>query len=386
MAEKNIKPRILLVHQFFWAHFKAKIYSELQKIVDNNPGSAMLGLHVAANEKTRANLGTLDWSLHQYNVELLFNDFYENTNYFARIWAVLKRIHKFKPNVINLPGYYEPAMVTVMFYCLLRGIKVIIASDSNEIDNPNIAWKEAIKRFIVGRAHGFYCYGSLSAAYIKKLGGHNILMANNAVDNDYIRQTHTAALANRDNEKQKLRLKKYNFVFVGRFIPFKNLPAFTEAFCQIKTDDWGLIIVGDGEQKPDIQAVIAKHNAHDAVYFAGGQSWRQVPQYLALADVFVLPSYSEPWGLVANEAMACSMPVILAETCGSAIDLIQEGLNGFQCNPYSIDDMAAKMKYFVENPSKITEFGGKSYQIIQQFSPQNVAQQMYDGCVSVLNP
>ncbi|MDZ7907834.1 MAG: glycosyltransferase, partial [Gemmobacter sp.] len=48
-----------------------------------------------------------------------------------------------------------------------------------------------------------------------------------------------------------------------------------------------------------------------------------------LADVLVLPSKSEPWGLVVNEAMICGLPVVVSDKCGSAIDLVQDGKTGF---------------------------------------------------------
>jgi glycosyltransferase involved in cell wall biosynthesis len=57
---------------------------------------------------------------------------------------------------------------------------------------------------------------------------------------------------------------------------------------------------------------------------------------LALSDVLVLPSYSEPWGLVVNEAMACGMPVIVSEKCGCAPDLVQNGKNGISINPLMV--------------------------------------------------
>ncbi len=100
---------------------------------------------------------------------------------------------------------------------------------------------------------------------------------------------------------------------------------------------------------------------------------------MALGDVFVLPSYSEPWGLVVNEAMAAGMPVIVSEKCGSAPDLVIDGENGFTFNPYEISEMTQKMEHFIQNPAVIPIFGEKSKEIIKKFSPEQVAKEMYQG-------
>ncbi|MCU0326404.1 MAG: hypothetical protein MUF45_14290 [Spirosomaceae bacterium] len=116
--------RILIIHQFLWAHYKAKIYTELQKVVDKHPNAELLVLQTALNEFTRANIGNIDWSIHQYNVKLLFEDFYENTTILQRVKKCIYWIRQFKPDVVNVPGYYEPAMNLVLFYCRIKGIKV----------------------------------------------------------------------------------------------------------------------------------------------------------------------------------------------------------------------------------------------------------------------
>ena len=377
---------MLIIHQFFWAHYKAKIYTELQKVVDKHPEDELLVLQTALNEFTRAKIGSIDYSIHQYNVKVLFEDFYENTTFWQRVKASIYWVNKFKPNVINLPGYYEPAMNVVLFYCRFKGIKVIISADSTEGDNPNVGWREALKRFVVSKAQGFFCYGSKSAEYILKLGMKpgQILVANNSVDNDRVDNVHAEALKTRETVKYSYKLRKYNFIYVGRLIDVKNLDNLLTAYKPLANSDWGLIVLGDGSEEIKLKKYKSDNNL-GGICFIEGQSWYDVPKILALADVFVLPSYSEPWGLVVNEAMACGLPVIVSNKCGSAYDAVQEGINGYTFNPYNIEELTLVFKKFVDSPESIIPFGQQSKEIIKRFSPENVAQEMYDGFKKVVN-
>jgi len=377
--------KMLIIHQFFWAHYKAKIYTELQKVVDKHPEDELLVLQTALNEFTRAKIGSIDYSIHQYNLKVLFEDFYENTTLWQRIKASIYWVNKFKPNVINLPGYYEPAMNIVLFYCRLKGIIVVISADSTEGDNPNIVWREALKRFVVSKAQGFFCYGSKSAEYILKLGmkPEHILVENNSVDNNKISEIHTEALKTREIVKNSYQLRKYNFIYVGRLIDVKNLDNLLAAYKPFALSDWGLIVLGDGSQESKLKKY-KNDNSLEGICFIEGQPWFDVPKILALADVFILPSYSEPWGLVVNEAMACGLPVIVSNKCGSAYDVVKEGINGYTFDPYNIDELTFVFKKFVDNPEKIIPFGQQSKEIIKRFSPENVAQEMYDGFKKVV--
>ncbi len=377
--------KMLVIHQFFWAHYKAKIYTELQKVVDNNPNDELLVLQTALNEFTRAKIGSIDYSIHQYNVKVLFEDFYENTTIWQRTQKSIFWINKFKPDVVNLPGYYEPAMNLVLFYCRFKGIKVVISSDSTENDNPNIWWREAIKSFIVTKAHGFFCYGTKSAEYIYKLGmkPKHVLVANNAVDNKKVEGVYKEAIFDRKSSKAAYNLRKYNFIYTGRLIPFKNLYNLLEAYKHLKDSEWGLIILGDGSEEEKLKKYVVD-NELDGVRFIVGQAWYDVPKILALGDVFILPSYSEPWGLVVNEAMACGMPVVVSNKCGSAIDVVKEDQNGYTFDPHSVAELIQVLNKFVEEPDKINIFGKKSKEIIKRFSPEQVAQEMYDGFKKVV--
>ncbi|MFN3782358.1 MAG: glycosyltransferase family 4 protein [Spirosomataceae bacterium] len=382
MSEKKEKTRILIIHLFVWAHYKAKIYSELYALVQNNPEVDVKVVQLSISEGTRTKMGMIDWSLHQYPMHVLYRDMLENTPFIGRFLKLLRWVLTYKPHVVNVQGYFDPAMNLILLYCKMVGIKVIMASDSTELDNPNVGWRESIKRYLVRKSDGFFCYGTKSADYMVKLGAskEQILVANNAVDNQKIEAIHKKAMLEREKKKEELNMRKFNFIFVGRLIPFKNVVVILEAFRKIHTNskDWGVIILGDGVELDKMKEFCSKH-ALSGVHFISGKSWFEVPKWFALADVFVLPSYSEPWGLVANEAMACSLPVIISERCGCAIDLVKEGENGFVFNPYSVDELAEKMHFFIENTNSLTNMGESSKQIIQNFSPKIVASEMLEG-------
>ena len=376
--------RILIIHQWLWAHYKAKIYSELQTIVNKN-NDKLLVLQTSANELTRAKLGKADERIHQYDYKLLYDEYYENISNFRRFKAMFYWVRKFKPDVVNISGYYEPAMNLILLYCKLNGVKVVISIDSTESDNPNVGWREKIKSLVVNMGNGFFCYGSKSAEYMYKLGisPDKILLKNNAVDNQKVASIYQEAQKSREIKKNISGLRKYNFIYVGRLIKFKNIDNLLAAYKNLNAPDWGLIILGNGSEEEKLKHYVAE-NQLGGVCFVDGKQWFEVPEYMALADIFILPSFSEPWGLVVNEAMACGMPVLVSEKCGSAPDLVRENENGFKFDPFDVVQMTEKMNEFVIKPEIIEPFGLKSKQIIQNFSPEKVAEEMWAGFKKVV--
>lgn len=378
--------KILIIHQWLWAHYKAKIYSELQSLVNSEGKDQLLVLQTSTNELTRAKLGTADLNLHQYTYKLLFDEYYENISNFRRFKGMLFWVRKFKPDVVNISGYYEPAMNLILLYCKIVGIKVIISVDSTESDNPNVGWREWVKKIVVNLGDGFFCYGTKSAEYMYKLGipPKKILVKNNAVDNNKLEEIYQKNLSKREEIKTKLGLKKFNFIYVGRLIKFKNIDNLLAAYKRINASDWGLIILGNGSEEFELKKYVSE-NQLKGVKFINGKQWYEIPEYLSLADVFILPSFSEPWGLVVNEAMACGMPVLVSEKCGSAIDLVKENINGYSFDPFNIEQISEKMNEFVFDPQKVKSFGYASKLTIKQFSPEKVAFEMYNGFKNVYN-
>jgi len=121
--------------------------------------------------------------------------------------------------------------------------------------------------------------------------------------------------------------QRYLLLYVGRLVAFKRVDVLIEALRRLSTkrSDVGLVIVGDGPERERLRRLA---QGMPYVYFAGFQDQSDLPKYYGVADIFVLPSVCEPWGLVVNEAMASGLPVIAAGKVGAARDLIIEGDNG----------------------------------------------------------
>jgi glycosyltransferase involved in cell wall biosynthesis len=86
--------------------------------------------------------------------------------------------------------------------------------------------------------------------------------------------------------------------------------------------------------------------------------------------MLILPTYTDTWGLVVNEAMACGTPVVLSHAAGCAVDLLKEDWNGLLISPQDIDSLAAAMLRLAGDPVLTAQMGRNSAQLISRFSPR----------------
>ena len=331
-------------------------------------------------------MGDAEAFRYDYDYEVLFNASLDQVKLWPRTKALLKKIRRYRPDVLNLTGWYDPAQWVLLFYAKLTGIKVVISNESNVRDHIRMGAKERFKQFLLKQANGFFCFGQSSAAYLEKLGviPSQILTRKAAVvDNDVILEHYQTAIPDRGKRKLKKGWALYNFIFVGRLIAPKNLAMLLDAFAEISAEatDWGLVLLGEGEQKLMLQQ---KAQKIDNVRFESGVPWYEVAEYLALSDVLVLPSESEPWGLVVNEAMICGLPVLVSEPSGCVEDLVRTGQNGFTFDPRQKSDLVAKMRYFVQNAASLSRMGEASKQLIAPFAPEKVAHEMLHGIAGLM--
>ncbi|MBB6004497.1 glycosyltransferase [Arcicella rosea] len=381
--------KVLIVHNQLWAHYKAIIFNELQLISNQEKDFKLLVLQLARIEKSRLKFDDTSLFKHQYNYQLLHDGLLEDLSLKQRVVGILKTIQSYRPDVVNLTGYYDLASLIVLWYCKLKGIKTVLSNESTSGDHTRDFSKELFKSlFIINFFDGFFNFGQLSKEYMLTLGAKasQMLVNRNCVDNQLLEEIYKENYQQRVNKQNLLNLPKHNFIFVGRLIEFKNLFKLIDAFkIAQKNEDWGLIMLGDGDLKTTLKQY-AQDLGIQNIFFFEGVNWQQVPQYLSLSDVLVLPSFSEPWGLVVNEAMACGLPVAVSNKCGCAAELVKESENGFTFNPENVNEIAETLVKFMDKKLDLMKMGEVSKQIIQEYSPINVAKEMFQGYQKLCHP
>jgi len=135
----------------------------------------------------------------------------------------------------------------------------------------------------------------------------------------------------------------------------KGIDLTLRALTQLKAkgvDNWHYIIVGDGYERPKLERLVAEAEIESRVTFHGEVPHTEVARLLGQADLFVLPSYREAFGIAYLEAMACGLAAIGVVGQGAA-EFIRHGENGLLVPPRSIDALAGTIHYALSSPDEV---------------------------------
>lgn len=277
-------------------------------------------------------------------------------------------------DVVHLAGWGHPLLLRIMLLAWWRRIPIFIESDT-QFTYLTSRWKRLIKRlvypFLFRLPFRFLPGGSRQAKFLLYYGvaPEKIRIAQMTVD---VRDISRRIDLLRQSEAQVFGDQRVRFLFVGRLEFYKGLSCLLEAFrlCFEVRQDVELVIVGDGAMRPEVEYAVSMQ---PRIRYLGRLAGEDMIRAYGMADVFVLPSHFEPWGLVVNEAMAAGLPVILSNEVGCADDLVQDGRNGLVVPSGDPVSLAQAMLRLASDTEARREMGRTSRNIISQWTIEDEA-------------
>ena len=302
---------------------------------------------------------------------------------------LLVTLDNLNPNLIGSLSYFDQYMRAATMWARKHKAASMMINESWQGDKRRNIVLETLKSLWCRWAYdGAFVSGIKTSSYYHELGipEDRIWRGCDVVDNDHFASGSKTAQNNSFEIRKILKLPEKYFLGAFRFIPAKNIHRLLLAYKSYLNSggDWDLVIIGGGPEEQDLRQ-LSEEISEVKIHIMGWKNYEELPSYYGLASGFILPSVSEPWGLVVNEAMASGLPVLVSSKCGCLPELCLKGVNGFEFDPYKCDEITNAMLILSSlNSEELKQMGEASHKIIQNYSPDTMALSLSD-CMDSLS-
>ena len=264
---------------------------------------------------------------------------------------------------IFFTGWGSITALLAIAACRLSNTKILLFGDSSFPPPPQFA-RDTFLRTLFRLTDAFLVSGVQNAAYYRHYGAdpRRFFSLPYAIDNE--RFTAGSEFAPGEREAMRARFgvrgEQLLIVFSAKLIARKDPMTLLRAVAAMRHRA-AVLFLGNGELREELERFAAEAGVR--AHFAGFVNQSELPKHYAAGDVLVLPSLSEPRGLVVNEAMACGLPVIASDRVGAIGDLVQHGENAFVFPAGDANALAAALDR-ITDPALRARMAARSRELI----------------------
>lgn len=235
--------------------------------------------------------------------------------------------------------------------------------------------KEKFKKHIMSKAAGYFSTTPIGDEYFITYGADKEKIVKYPFTSIYEKDILPRILT--DEEKKCVRSylgmkEKKIIVSVGRFIPVKGFDVLLKAAGELKTEDVGIYVIGGKEPTLEYRTIMKDMKLQN-IHFVPFKDKEELDNYYKAADVFVLPTRGDVWGLVINEAMAKGLPIITTEKCIAGMELVKNEENGYIVPVDNTEQLSQKINRIIADKDLRTKMGKNSLKKIVWYTFENMA-------------
>ena len=291
--------------------------------------------------------------------------------------GVLKHLSKDLYDEIIVGGFSTPTGMLAIEYLLRKKIPFYLNADGGFVNNERNA-KFALKRHFIGSASKWLSTGEATDTYLTHYGASADKISRykftSLHDEDIVKEPFTDI--EKKMAKEKLKIAESEVILsVGRYIYSKGYDVLIRASKHLK-GSVGVYIIG-GTPTPEFLEIKEKLSLEN-VHFIEHLPKSRLREWYCAADLFVLPTRSDVWGLVINEAMAMGLPIITTQKCVAGLELIEDGENGFLVEVDNEEMLAKKINLTLADSVLLHKMSSNNIRKIRSYTIENMAQTHFE--------
>ena len=263
-----------------------------------------------------------------FDYKFINNGAFQHRNRLKSSFIIIKYLLIQNPNEIIVGGWDTLEFWIILIFFKKNRISLVLESSVYESKTHGL--KRLLKQLFLKKVFKVYAPGDNHIKLLRDLN----------YSGDTIK-TKGVGLINYKHKSQPLESYQKKFIYIGRLSEVKNLPLLIKTFN--KLNDCSLTIIGEGPDKIKLESM-----SEPNINFVGSVENKELSQYFLQNNFLILPSLSEPWGLVVEEALYNGMPVIVSNNCGS-VDLVKNKFNGYVFNPNNASELENIIKGINDN-------------------------------------
>jgi glycosyltransferase involved in cell wall biosynthesis len=301
------------------------------------------------------------------------------------LWRLVRK-HRY--DVVVCFGYRAASFWIAAAGAKVSGAALVFTTDAHSFVSRNgHRWKARVKQIalprILGLADGVLAPSSRTVEFLGRLGLNldRVFLTPYVVDTSFFASTSMSADRAAVRRGWGVPVEACVALFCGKLVPWKRPADLLEAAVDI--EPLHVVYAGDGSSRAALETLARNLGILPRVRFLGFVNQRQLPEVYAAADVLVLPSAHEPFGLVVNEAFACGLPAVVSEACGAAGDLVKDRETGFVVPVGDRAALADGLRTLAAAAELRRLMGEKARARVSEWGPEQNAEAFARACLEI---
>ncbi|HET6683517.1 MAG TPA: glycosyltransferase [Gaiella sp.] len=286
--------------------------------------------------------------------------------------GIFRALREARPEVVVVSGWSTFASQASLAWSRQQGVPYVLLVESNERD-ARPGWRRAVKGSVVpsvvAGAAEVFVVGTLARESMLARGvdPERVSVVANTIDVERFSAEADELAVRRGELRSEIGLAADDIAVlsVARLSPEKGLDTLVRAVDAAGDRRLVLLLAGSGPERDRLRSLADALGVR--LVLLPDVPWERIVERYVVADVFALLSRHEPWGVVVNEAAACSLPLVLSDRVGAAYDLLEEGRNGVLVPVDDVPAASDALRMLLADPERRRAMGAASREIVDDW-------------------